>query len=475
MTSLTPHFYNSLTKTIEPLSPQEPGKVRIYNCGPTVYKRQHLGNMRRFLFSDVLRRTLELLGFEVREITNITDVGHLTNDDLDEGEDKIEKAAQTEKTTPQAIAEKQISLFQQDLQAINIQPAHLYPRASQHIKEMQEIIAKLLEKDIAYQTPSGIYFSVEKFPNYGELSGNTLENLHAGSRIEVREEKMNPADFALWKFDKQHLQQWDSPWGKGYPGWHIECSAMSNAYLGMDIDIHTGGEDNKFPHHENELAQSEGAFGETFVRIWMHNAHLQMQGQKIAKREGQQLTIDTLLEKNLDPLAFRLFVLSGHYRQKLDLSWDIIAQAQEHIKSLANLLRRLHGIQPVEVDKEILEQFRVALADDLNTSKAVAIFLEYMRHANAELDNADTPPPTLQTIYATLKAMDHVMGIVAPLEQRLSHETIPSEVKKLAEEREQARQQKDFELADSLRSAILHAGYTVEDTTTGPRLIPKAK
>ena len=242
----TPKFYNSLTRQVEPLNLKDPGKVRMYHCGPTVYKRQHIGNMRRYLFADFLRRALELLGYEVREITNITDVGHLTQDELDAGEDKLEVEAKRQKKTPKEIADAQIKLFEQDLQLLNIQPSHKYPRASEHIQQMQNIIGKLIEKGLAYETESGVYFDVTKFSNYGELSGNTLDKVEAGARVEVREEKRHPADFSLWKTDDpEHVQQWDSPWGRGYPGWHIECSAMSMEYLGTDIDIHKGGEDNK--------------------------------------------------------------------------------------------------------------------------------------------------------------------------------------------------------------------------------------
>jgi len=470
-------LYNSLTRRLEPFVPKEPGKVRVYNCGPTVYKRQHLGNMRRFVFADVLRRTLELLGYEVRDITNITDVGHLTDDELDQGEDKLEKAAREEKLTPQAIADQQTALFKQDLAILNIEPAHKYPRAAEHINEMLALIQKLIERGHAYVTKTGVYFDITSFPAYGQLSGNSVAALNAGARIEVREDKKHPADFALWKFDTAHLQKWDSPWGVGYPGWHIECSAMSQAYLGSDIDIHTGGEDNKFPHHENEIAQSEGATGERFVRVWLHNAHLQMAGKKLAKREGEQLTVDSLRDHGHSPLAFRLFALTAHYRHKLDFSWEALADAQKHLEAVKQLLRRLQAIpSPNEgegqggVDNRAIEQFTTALANDLNTPEALAVFLNYLREANAALDATPTAG-TAGTILATLHQLDRVLGVIAPLEHELAEtNAIPTDVQQLVDDREAARDQKDFAASDTLRKRISDLGYRVEDTPDGPRV-----
>ncbi|MDA1168848.1 MAG: cysteine--tRNA ligase, partial [bacterium] len=269
------HLYNSHSRKTEILTPiSGTNTVTVYNCGPTVYKRQHIGNMRRFLHADFLKRTLELLAYKVNDITNITDVGHLTQDELDTGEDKLEKAAKTELRTPQDIAKEQTELFFSDIDSLNILRATAFPAASSHIAEMISLIKTLIEKKHAYVAPSGVYFDVSSFPSYGELSGNTVSSLDAGHRVDNKTDKKNPADFALWMIDNSHLQLWDSPWGKGYPGWHIECSAMSMKYLGETIDIHTGGEDNRFPHHENEIAQSQGATGKQFVQLWMHNRHL---------------------------------------------------------------------------------------------------------------------------------------------------------------------------------------------------------
>lgn len=468
-------FYNSLTKQVEPFTSADPGKVRIYNCGPTVYKRQHIGNMRRFLFSDTLRRTLELFGYEVRDITNLTDVGHLTQDDLDAGEDKLEKEAREKETTPQAIAEEQTRLFHVDLQALNIEPAHLYPKATAHIEEMQALIAQLLERGHAYQTNTGVYFDITSFPAYGQLSGNTLEHIEAGSRIEIRTEKKHPADFALWIFDTQQAQLWDSPWGRGYPGWHIECSAMSLKYLDSGIDIHTGGEDNKFPHHENEIAQSEGATGKPFVRLWMHNSHLLMKGAKLAKREGQQITLDTVRDEGFSPLAFRLLVLGSHYRTKMEFSWEALSAAAENLATVKQLVRRLKEMMinadtDAPADQQTLDAFRAPLADDLNTPQALAAFLQYIKASNALLDQSPTPQQ-LGTTQATLTAMDQVIGVIGPLEAEIEAETIPAGILELAQQREQARENKQFEKADELRIEIERKGYKLEDTPSGPRVL----
>lgn len=468
-------LYNSLNKKVESFVPQKPGKVLLYNCGPTVYKRQHLGNMRRFLFADFLRRSLEYAGLAVHEVTNITDVGHLTEDDIDAGEDKVEKAARQAHLTPPRLAEQQIALFQTDLKRLHIQPAHLYPRASEHILQMQTLITRLLEKKHAYQTKSGVYFDVSSFPAYGRLSGNSLEKIMSGHRIAVREEKKHPADFALWKSDDTHVQRWDSPWGVGYPGWHIECSAMSLAYLGPMLDIHTGGEDNRFPHHENEIAQSESANGQPLSRFWLHNAHLQVAGKKVSKRADEPpLTLDTLSDKGFSPLAFRLLVFSVHYRSKLDFSWEALTQAQKNLESFSILLRRLRpaftasGKESTESpDQSTIHAFKAALGDDLNTPKALGVVMEYVRQAHKTLD---ANPAAITQIGVTLADMDKVLSIFTPLFEKLQGLTIPDSIALLVAEREQARQQGDYVRADVLRHQIEKQGYRIEDTPTEPRV-----
>lgn len=432
--------------------------------------------MRRYLFADFLRRSLEFFGYEVREITNITDVGHLTQDEIDAGEDKLEVEAKRQKKTPQDIAAEQTDLFLHDLQSLNIQPAHKYPKASEHIKQMLTLTEALLKKGHAYQTASGVYFDVTSFPAYGALSGNTLNNIAAGARVTVRSEKKHPADFALWKTDDpEHIQQWDSPWGRGYPGWHIECSAMSLEYLGSDIDIHTGGEDNRFPHHENEIAQSEGATGEPFVRVWMHNRHLLFSGKKLAKREGLQITLDTIRERGYSPLAFRFFVFSSHYRSPLEFSWEAMNAAEGKLNTFRHFLRRLMELPstpPIGQQmrgSEALRKFAEALSQDLNTPRALAVVFDFIKQSNAALD-ASPDGETAGEIEATLKKIDSVLGIFEQLKEEIKTETIPLAVRNLARQREEARRAKNFEKADELRAAIEKEGYTLEDTSSGPRL-----
>lgn len=476
----TPVFYNSLTKATEQFAPIEPGKATLYHCGPTVYKRQHLGNMRRVLFADFLRRSLEFLGYEVHEIMNITDVGHLTQDTIDAGIDKVTQAAQARQTTPADIAAKETEQFFTDIAALNIQPAHNYPRATAHIKEMQALITLLLEKKHAYQTASGIYFEVASFPNYGKLSGNTLASLESGKRIAVRQEKKHPTDFALWVFDAVALQKWDSPWGVGYPGWHIECSAMSAAYLSLPIDIHTGGEDNKFPHHENEIAQSESASGQKFVQIWMHNAHLNLQGGKLSKSSGQQLTLDDLVSHDISPLTFRLFAFGSHYRTPMEFSWEAVGAANENVQRLYQVLRQLHEIisanpakTPAVPDATVIAAFGAALGDDLNTPAALAVVNTYITTINQRLAQQSPAEALPHQALATFLALDHVLGICAPFLASLKQESIPEAVTQLAVARQQARATQDFAAADTLRHQIEAAGFTIEDTPEGFRLLPQ--
>ncbi|MEO6077812.1 MAG: cysteine--tRNA ligase [Candidatus Andersenbacteria bacterium] len=475
-------LYNSKSRRLEPLKPVSGSSVVfVYNCGPTVYKRQHIGNMRRFLNADFLKRTLELFEYDVKDITNITDVGHLTQDEIDEGEDKLEKEAKAQQKSPQDIAEYQTKLFFQDIDTLNIERSTQYPKATEHIEEMIDLIQILLDKKHAYITESGIYFDISTFPNYGKLSGNSITSIDAGHRVAVRSEKRNPEDFALWMFDSSHVQLWDSPWGKGYPGWHIECSAMSMKYLGETIDIHTGGEDNRFPHHENEIAQSEGATGKQFVNIWMHNRHLMLSGKKMAKREGETITLDTLKEKNYSPMAFRMLVFAHHYRSPIDFSWELLDEFQGHVESAKRLLERLplnasssEAVSEANrmLDNKIfgtVEEFKNALMDDLNTSLAFSVFLQTTKKINVLLDGGNTDEAALRL--TSLIAMNSVLGVLEPISQELElNSTIPQEIIDLSAQREQAKQQKDYAKADMLRDQIEQAGYTISDTPNGPKM-----
>lgn len=469
-------LYNSLSRRVEEFVPQQPLQVRVYHCGPTVYKRPHLGNMRRFLVADFLRRTLEYFGYTVREITNITDVGHLTQDEIDAGEDKLEREARAQRLTPRAIADRVTEQFFTDLAALNVKRSDEYPRATEHIAVMQEVIAQLLQRGHAYRAASGVYFHVPSFPAYGKLSGNTLAQLAAGARVEIRAEKRHPADFALWKIDDpSHVQQWDSPWGRGYPGWHIECSAMAMAYLGETLDIHTGGEDLKFPHHENEIAQSEAATGKPFARWWIHNALLTVGGVKAAKRAGDVLTLDAVRERGYSPLAFRLLSFGSHYRSPLDFSWSAMDQATANLQTLQRLLQRLDGQARAAgggAKQSVLRSFAEALAADLNTPEALAVVLAYVRNLNTRLGRRPSRAAAREA-WATLRRLDTVLGIFLPLAAELSSVAAPAEVARLVQQREQARAAKDFGQADVLRAAIEQRGWHVEDTPHGPRLIPE--
>ncbi len=333
--------FNTYTRRKEEFEPIEPGKVRMYNCGPTVYNFAHIGNARAFVFADVLRRTLEYFGCPVTQIMNITDVGHMTSD-ADAGEDKMAKAAREQKKDPWQIAEFYTKAFLEDIRTLNIQPAFKYPRATEHIPEMIALIERLIGNGHAYVVNGNVYYDISTFPRYGRLSGNTIEQLEAGARIEVNPEKRHPADFALWKQDPKHIMQWDSPWGRGFPGWHIECSAMSVKYLGEQFDIHTGAEDNIFPHHESEIAQSEGATGKVpWVKYWMHARFLLVNGQKMSKSLGNFFTLRDLLEKGCDPMAVRYVLMSTHYRQPLNFTLESVEAAKDSIRRLKDFRIRL--------------------------------------------------------------------------------------------------------------------------------------
>src|SRR6185369_5362975 len=335
-------LYNTLSKQKEEFTPLHAGKVGMYVCGPTVYSYIHIGNIRAYVFADTLRRLLEDAGYEVRMIKNITDVGHLTADDVaqgDTGEDKIEKKAKAEKKTPAEIADFYETYAFAAEKAMNIEPAHYTPRATAHVKQMIKLIEELIEKGHAYEKNGNVFFDVTTFKNYGKLSGNTLENLEVGARLEEHPDKKNPWDFALWlRAPKEHLMHWPSPWGEGYPGWHIECSAMSMEYLGDTFDIHTGGEDNIFPHHEAEIAQSESVTDKPFVRYFLHTRHMLVNGEKMSKSKGNFFTLEDLLEKGFTQMDFRMALLGSHYRSQMNFSWEAMEQAKKNKETLFNVV-----------------------------------------------------------------------------------------------------------------------------------------
>jgi cysteinyl-tRNA synthetase len=455
-------LHNTLTRRVEPLVPLEPGRVGIYTCGSTVYKYAHIGNLRTYLFGDLLHRTLEYLGYEVRYVKNITDVGHMRDDQLDaiEGEDKMERAAETEGKTPAQIADFYTDAWLEDEALLNILPADVMPKATEHIAEMISMTEQLVAKGLAYEVDGTIYFDVSAFPPYGQLSGQRVEETHAGHRVEVEHDKRDPADFALWKrAGARRLMKWPSPWGDGFPGWHIECSAMSLRHLGERFDIHTGGIDLKFPHHEDEIAQSEGALGHRVVSIWMHGEFLTTGDAKMAKSAGNIIRVAELPEKGYEPLAFRYLALTAHYRSKLDFT-----DAAMHAASsgLARLRRAVGSApdEPADLAAEPMaghrRRFAEAIADDLALPKALAIAHEV----------ASAHDLTDGQRRALLLDFDRVLGLSldAPA---AAEEPLPPGAAELLERRAAARADRDFATSDAIRDELAAMGVDVRDTPSG--------
>lgn len=471
-------FYNTFTKSLEVFKTLVPGKVKIYTCGPTVYSHPHIGNYRSFLMADVLKRFLKLKGYDVYHVMNITDVGHLL-DDADEGEDKIEQEARKQKKDPLEIAQIYIDSFNKANKLLNVSDANVYPKATDHINEMIEIIKSLVDKGFAYVVDKNVYYDVSKFSNYGKLSGNTLDELNAGARVEVNEEKKHPFDFALWKHDPKHLQQWDSPWGRGFPGWHIECSAMSSKYLGPEFDIHTGGEDNIFPHHECEIAQSEAASDRKFVHFWIHARHLMVDGEKMSKSKGNFYTINDLIEKGFDKKSIRYVLISSHYRQNCNFTFDGLKAAEQAIQKLnqfvfvmTDIIENSGGEGEIRDEINVLSQkalsgFEDALADDLNISKALACVFDFIKDSNKI---SDTNKKEAEFLRDTLYKIDSVLGVLEEKE-----DTIPEEIIKLAEDRKAAKKSKNYQLADEIRNEILAKNYVIEDIPGGYRIKKKGE
>ena len=378
-------FYNTYSKKIEDFIPMKPGVVKLYTCGPTVYSHPHIGNFKAYVFCDLLKRFLKFKGYKVTHIMNITDAGHLLND-AEEGEDKIEEAARKENKNPLEIAQVYVNSFMEARDLLNIEPADHYPRVTDHINEMIDMIKILIDKNYAYVVGNNVYYDVTRFKNYGKLSGNTLEDLNAGARIEINSEKKNPHDFALWKHDPRHLQQWDSPWGKGFPGWHIECSAMSSKYLGKEFDIHTGGPDNIFPHHECEIAQSEAANDRKFVHYWLHNGYLNLDGEKMSKSLGNLIMIKDLLKK-YTPNAVRWTLLSHHYKQPWEYEEKDLIQAQKNVNLVENAIKYANELTN---NDHAINTFTQILDQNLDTPKALDFLLKMTKRSAKGLENLYT-------------------------------------------------------------------------------------
>lgn len=460
--------YNTLTRRKEDFQPLEAGRVRMYNCGPTVYMYIHVGNLRAFIFADLLRRYLEYKGYEVTQVMNITDVGHLT-EDAETGEDKLEKSAREEKKDPWQIAEFYTRAFFEDIDRVGIRRATFYPKATEHVPEMIALIEKLIARGHAYVSNRCVYYDVTSFPEYGRLSGNPLESLLPGARLEVNPDKHDPRDFALWITDPKHIMRWESPWGVGYPYWHVECSAMAMKYLGESIDIHTGGEDNIFPHHECERAQSEGATGKPFVKYWMHTRFLLVDGRKMSKSLGNFYTLRDLLARGCDPRAIRYLLLSTHYRQPLNFTLAGVEGAREALRRLEDFrLRMREAARGDATDSPAVEaaiaqgiaRFEASMDDDLNVSPALAAVFDTI----AEINRMAVGPGGAAKALAFLARLDTVLNVL-PAEEAMPD----AEVERLIAERQAARQARNFKRADEIRARLREMGIALEDTPQGVR------
>lgn len=453
------YFYNTLSKKKELFQPLDEKEVRIYSCGPTVYKDATIGNMRTNLFQDILRRVLKYNGYTLKHAMNITDVGHLVSDG-DDGEDKMLKSAREEKKTPMEIAEYYTKLFFQDLKALKVETPEIVCKATDHIQEMLSYVETLIKNGYAYETSTAIYFDISKLDQYPILSNLNLEEQKAGARVEVDSEKRNPCDFALWiKAPENHLMKWDSPWGPSYPGWHIECSAMGQKYLGEQFDIHTGGIDLIPTHHENEIAQSKGNCGKIPARFWMHGEYLLINGGKMSKSLGNVYLVKDIIEKGYDPLVYRLFSFSSHYKNKLNFTWEGMDAAAKSLERLKNGYQ-LHLVGKDEIEDKMVnafeEKFHQAINDDLNMPLAMSVVWEVVRH--------EQKSPKLAELLAKF---DTVLGlnITEALEQVT--EEIPAEILELVELRKVARENKDWVKSDELRDTIQEKGYQIKDTKDG--------
>jgi cysteinyl-tRNA synthetase len=481
-------LYNSLTRKKEEFKPLKKGRVGIYVCGPTVYGHAHLGHAKSYVSFDILVRYLRYLGYSVTYVQNITDVGHLT-DDADEGEDKIVVAAKKEKKHPMAVAEYYTRSYFEDMDKLNCVRPDISPRATGHITEQIELVKKLLDKGYAYEVNGSVYFDVTKFKDYGKLSGRKLEDMLAGARVEVSPDKRSPADFALWKkAEANHIMQWPSPWGQGYPGWHLECSVMSTKYLGQPFDIHGGGLENQFPHHDCEIAQAEAANDVQFVKYWLHNNMVTVDGQKMGKSLNNFITLKEVftgthqrLTRSYDPMAVRQLVLNSHYRSPIDFSDAALFAAQsgyEKITETVIAVRSKSNSAPKgEIDKEISaqlnqlkEKFEAAMNDDLNTSISLSVIFELVRLANGLVEDSGTTAETLDAIDDLFRKLGgDVLGIVKEDYGQAAADVgmVDSLVKILIDSRNEARKNKDFSVADEIREKLAGIGITLEDTPEG--------
>ena len=458
-------LYNTMTMTKEEFVPLEPGKVKLYACGPTVYNFFHIGNARPLILFDVLRRYFEYRGNEVTYVQNFTDI-----------DDKIINRANEEGVSCDEITDKYINEYWTDANGLGVRPATIHPKATENVQEIIVLISKLIEKGLAYQSENDVYFRTEAFPEYGKLSRQPLEELQAGARVDVTEIKENPVDFALWKGAKPNEPFWDSPWGEGRPGWHIECSAMASRYLGETIDIHCGGQDLIFPHHENEIAQSEGANGVQFVRYWMHNGFISVDREKMSKSLGNFFTVrEAAGEYGYE--SIRMFMLMSHYRSPLNYSGDILLQSKnalERIKTAKSSLEFLtengsNNIKNIETEfistlPEYRERFIEAMDDDLNTADAIAVIFELVRESNTIIAH---PEPSKELAVKTLEILNELEGVLGLIYGDVEDDSLDGEVEALIEARQAARKEKNWAGADAIRDKLSGMGIILEDTPQG--------
>ena len=459
-------IYNTLTRKKEEFHSIDEKRVRMYSCGPTVYSYAHIGNFRTYIFMDTLRRVLKYNGYELKHVMNITDVGHLESD-ADEGEDKMEKAARKEKKDPYEIANFYTKIFLKDMEKLNIDKPEIITKATENISQMIDYVKEIIKNGYAYETSKGIYFDISKLDKYPVLSNRKLDDQIAGARVDVDPEKKNPYDFALWiKAPENHIMKWESPWGLSYPGWHLECSTMGRRFLGEEFDIHTGGVDHIPTHHENEIAQSKGATGKIPAHVWMHCEYLQVDGGKMSKSLGNTYTISQLQEKGISPLAFKLFCFTAHYRNKLNFTFEGAYGAQKALERLYDsYVKNVNGADDVEEDviKEYEEKFLSYINDDMNMPGAMSVVWDIARNTKKSAKFANL-----------LLKFDEVLGLdmknaekyLVKFKQNDSEE-LPAEIKKLVEERKNARAEKNWAKSDEIRDKIISLGYSIKDTKDG--------
>jgi len=459
-------LYNTLSRTKEEFIPIDPDEVRMYSCGPTVYNYQHIGNLRTFFFEDILLRVLNYNGYNVKYVMNITDVGHLVSDS-DTGEDKMEISSKLQGKTVWELAEYYTSVFKRDINLMNILPPDIYSKATDYIKEQIALIECLESKGYTYLTSDGVYYDTSKFPDYGKLAKLDIKGLQEGARIEFSEEKKNITDFALWKFspkDEHRQMEWESPWGKGFPGWHIECSAMSKALLGNHFDIHCGGIDHIPIHHTNEIAQSEACNSEKFVNYWIHGEFLDMGNEKMSKSTGKFITLQILMDNGYSSMDYRYFLLMAHYKKKLKFSFEAMDSAKNGYKNLAgkilNLKRQITGanFKTSDLDNEYIKKFSETVNDDLNMPEAMAVLWDMLKDENL------SPDAKLGSAYE----FDKIFGLgFDKIEEEKNNSEVPEEIQILVNQRSEAKRNKDFKLADEIRNKVKEKGFEILDNKDG--------